>query len=67
MWLTLVDQSELVAAVPYFKAFAEGNTTCCLSNEIDAAYKKVLIDETMKAMPAGLAALMVRQCRLTSG
>jgi pimeloyl-ACP methyl ester carboxylesterase len=41
-----------------FEGFARGNAECCLSNEIDEEYEALLIAETLKASPTGLAALM---------
>jgi len=41
-----------------FPGFAKGNAECCLSNPIDAQYQELLVAETMKASPEGLAHLM---------
>jgi pimeloyl-ACP methyl ester carboxylesterase len=41
-----------------FMAFTKGNVDGCLSNPIDPAYARLLMAETMKADPNGLATLM---------
>ena len=41
-----------------FMGFAKGNAECCLSNPIDPQYEELLVEETLKASPEGLAALM---------
>ena len=41
-----------------FPGFARGNAECCLSNPIDPQYEALLVEETMKATPEGLGALM---------
>lgn len=51
--------TRLQAVLKYdFAGFARANCTGCLATPIDPEYEQLLVAETMKASPTGLAALM---------
>ena len=60
-----VSLTRLQALLKYdFMAFTKGNVDGCLSNPVDPGYARLLMAETMKADPVGLATLMADHTQL---